>query len=283
MVKIKIIQHKTYKMNSNNNSNNMEEFSEEIEMDDLASINEFIKELEAREKDLHISSETVIEIEEADFDDSDSSEFFSVEPIAENPDSDETDAPDPPPADDAKISELEQEISQLKRQILKMEGERADLFELSRRRQTDFDNYKKRTERDRSETFNNQLGNLAVQILPVLDNLNRALNSAESLPDEKPKDFQQFYDGIVLVNKQLNEVMREIGVDSIASVGESFDPHFHEAVATEENTDVPANTIIEELLRGYSIGSRVIRAAMVKVSTAPNSSTSPVNSSPEAI
>lgn len=263
----------------------MEEFSEEIDMDDLASIDDFIKELEAIEKDLHISSETVIEIEDSEFDDQTLEAFFpdeaventiplikSIEPVIPN-------IPKEATLSKARISELEREVVFLKNKISKMETERTELFELSRRRQTDFDNYKKRTERDKSETFNNQLGNLAIQILPVLDNLNRAMDSATDLPEEKATDFQQFFDGIGLVNKQLKEVLVEMGIKPVKSVGEVFDPHFHEAVATEETDKFPPNTVTEELLRGYMLGEKVIRPAMVKVSTSSNSNLE--NPSPE--
>ncbi|MEZ5424929.1 MAG: nucleotide exchange factor GrpE [Pyrinomonadaceae bacterium] len=258
----------------------MEEFSEEIDMDDLASIDDFIKELEAREKDLDISSETVIEIEEPDFELEDIPESMTVETVMEGLLTNEAVVPEPTPAEKAKLGDLEKEVSELRSQISKMESERVDLVETSRRRQNDFENFKKRTERDREETFNNQISLLIGQILPVLDNLNRALNSASDFSQEKSKDFQQFYDGIVLVGRQLNEVLKEMGVEPIEAVGETFDPHFHEAVATEETSDFPINTVIEELLRGYCLGERVIRPAMVKVATSSNSAMS-ANPSPE--
>ncbi len=71
----------------------------------------------------------------------------------------------------------------------------------------------------------------------------------------------------MLVNQQLGEVLEEMGVQPIVAVGEPFDPHFHEAVATETNDEVPPHTITAELLRGYRIDDKVIRASMVKVST----------------
>ena len=137
-----------------------------------------------------------------------------------------------------------------------------------RRRQLDFDNYKKRVERDRSETFTGQISNLVKQMLPVLDNLNRALDFAAQHSEGRSQDFHQFFEGIFLVNQQLNEVLAEMGVQQVVSTGEPFDPHVHEAVATEISAEVPPNTVTGELLRGYRIGDRVIRAAMVKVSTA---------------
>jgi molecular chaperone GrpE len=256
----------------------MEEFSEDIDMGDLSSIDDFIKELEAREKDLHISPETVIEIEDSDFD-TQTIEGFLTETAVEDtvpPPTKAMKAIEPIVAGEsavskARIFELEREVILLRNKISKIETERTELFDLSRRRQTDFDNYKKRTERDRDDTFSSQLGNLAIQILPVLDNLNRAMESASDLTGEKTPDFQQFFDGIGLVEKQLKEILLEMGVQPINPVGELFDPHFHEAVATEETDKFPSNTVMDELLRGYLLGDKVIRPAMVKVSTTSTS------------
>ncbi|CAN5119287.1 nucleotide exchange factor GrpE [soil metagenome] len=253
-------------MNPNQDSQNMEDFSEEIEFDDSSSIDDFIKELEEKEKDLHISSELVIEVEESSFDDTNATEFILAETLSDNkqlpkPAEVNTSAPN-----SDETNKLKNEISSLQSQISKMEAQRVELFEMSRRRQTDFDNYKNRTERERNETFRKQLGNLAEQMLPVLDNLNRALDSAEHFSGKDLPDFQKFCDGIGLVNQQLNEVLAGMGVQPIASVGEHFDPHFHEAVATEENENFPPHTITAELLRGYRIDDKIIRPAMVKVS-----------------
>jgi len=87
----------------------------------------------------------------------------------------------------------------------------------------------------------------------------------------------------VLVNQQLNEVLAEMGVQPIASVGEPFDPHFHEAVATEISGDYPPNTVTGELLRGYRVGDRIIRAAMVRVSTVAPRPAPGVAAAPENI
>lgn len=248
-------------MNSNNNSQNAEDVSKEFEFDDSGTIDDFIKELEAKEKDLHISSEMVIEIDEVDFDDSDLPEFLKSEIAVEtgaqfvNPSSNQI-----------AVSSLETEVSQLQAQVSKNETERADLVKLMQNRQSDFENYKKRVERERSDTFQNILSDLAIQMLPVLDNMHRALDSVSNLSEEKEQGVQHFFDGIVLVNQQLNEVLAEMGVEPIASVGEDFDPHFHEAVAAEETDEFPPHTVTAEFLRGYRIGNRVVRPAMVKVS-----------------
>ncbi|MEP6900179.1 MAG: nucleotide exchange factor GrpE [Actinomycetota bacterium] len=254
----------------------------EIEEENSLSIEDFIKELEAKEKDLHISSDLSIEFDEADFDDTNSPNFikseFAIEPVK---------TPQIPPVvnnfapKNGQVSILEEQLSQIKKQASKLEIERVELAETMRRRQTDFDNYKKRIERERSETFLNQISNLATQILPVLDNMNRALDFAATHSEGKSQDFHQFFEGIILVNQQLNEVLAEMGVSPISAVGAPFDPHFHEAMATEVSGEYPPNTVTGELLRGYRIGDKIIRAAMVKVST--SSRTNAQNGSPETV
>jgi molecular chaperone GrpE len=255
-------------MNFDNELENNERLRPEIGEENSPSIEDFIRELEAKEKDLHISSELAIEIGEADFDDT-NPEFikaeFGIEPVKP--------AEIKPPAinfssTNKTFSSLEDEVSQLKKQVSRLETERAELTETMRRRQVDFDNYKKRIDRDRGETYTNQISNLVKQMLPVLDNLNRALDFAAQHAEGRSRDFHQFFEGIVLVNQQLSEVLAEMGVSPIASTGEPFDPHFHEAVATESSVNLPPNTVTGELLRGYRVGDRVIRAAMVKVSIA---------------
>jgi len=252
-------------MKPKQNLKNKEDFTDEIESQDSPSIDDFIKQLEAKEKDLHISPDLVIEIEEPDFDEATIDEFLQSALPTQNGDL---------PTDTLSktiapyhntFSELEDEVLELKTQISKIEAGRDEMFENLRRRQKDFDNYKSRTERERHETFTNQVSNLATQMLPVLDNLNRALDFAADVSDEKEKEFQQFFQGIFLVNQQLNEVLEGMGVSAIDSVGEPFDPHCHEAVAIEETENFPPKTVSAELLRGYRIGSRVIRASMVKV------------------
>ena len=253
-------------MNFNNELENKDNLVSEIEEENSLSIEDFIKELEAKEKDLLISPDLAIEIDEAGFDDT-NPEFikaeFGIVPVK---------TPEVIPPSHNFVSDNKphsnDEMSGLKKQVSKLETERAELAETIRRRQLDFDTYKKRIERDRSETFVNQISNLVKQMLPVLDNLNRALDFAADHSEGRSQDFHQFFEGIVMVNQQLNEVLAEMGVLPIAAVGEPFDPHFHEAVATDVSSEFPPNTVTGELLRGYRVGERVIRAAMVKVSTA---------------
>lgn len=258
-------------MNSENTAN-MEDFTHEISADDSASVDDFIKQLEAKERDLHISSELVIEIDEADFDDTNPNfKITEKNPQIPKPQNTSELHSSFPPANSYtnQFNTVDGEKIKLREQVSKLEADCAQLTDSLRRRQTDFDNFKNRVERERSETFTNQIGNLATQMLPVLDNMNRALEFAERRNEASSADFHEFFQGIVLVNQQLNEVLGEMGVSPVLAVGEPFDPHLHEAVATEETEMYPPNTIISEFLRGYQIGSRLIRAAMVKVAVSP--------------
>lgn len=258
-------------MNPNHESEKLDEIVDDNGPDESASVDDFIKQLEAREKDLHITAETtIIEIAEG-FEDGELPEFmkseFDFAPASPVP-AKET-AAKPGPAKPASDGKLEKEVAQLKEQLAALEADRDELKQTTQRRTKDFENYKSRTERERKETFQNQVSNLAMQMLPALDNLNRAVDFALAMPEGQRAEMQQFFDGIVLVNQQVNEVFAEMGVQPIATVGELFDPHFHEAVATEESDEFDPNTISAELLRGYRIGDRVVRHSMVKVVKGP--------------
>ena len=232
------------------------EFPDDAEDMDSAPVDDFIRQLEAKEKDLHITADLSIEIAEADFDDLNIPDFVQAELAASQP------APAVAPADDKALHD---EIRNLKERVTEAETKRQAVLENAQKQVREFENLKNRTERERQETFSNQMCNLATEMLPVLDNLNRALDFAAEIPEGKSPEFQHFFDGIVLVNQQLNEIFAGMGVVPIASIGERFDPHFHEAVATDDSSDFPQNTVTAELLRGYRIGNRVIRHSMVKV------------------
>lgn len=133
------------------------------------------------------------------------------------------------------------------------------------RRQADFENYRKRIERDRGEAHNRVVGEVARQLLPVVDNLARALDAENTVQSDESKEFRHFLHGVELINRQLNDVLESLGIQPIASVGERFDPHIHEAVVTEPSDQYEPDTVTEELARGYRIGDRLLRPAMVKV------------------
>jgi molecular chaperone GrpE len=248
-------------MNSNNDS--PEQFIENIEADNLTSLDDFIKELEAKEKDLNITSEIFVEIEEYDdFGSSNQAGVVDLGKVYESPSVQENQNA----AQAAQAARADKELAELRQQLRRLEKEREEMREVLSRRQNDFENYRKRTERDRHETFRQLVGDLATQMLPVVDNLERALDSSDALADGKSPEFQHFLDGIFLVNQQLGEVLAEMGIEPIYAVGKTFDPHLHEAAAAEVTDEVPPNTITKELLRGYRLDEKIIRHAVVKVS-----------------
>ncbi len=252
---------------------------DELEMDLSPSVEDFIRELEAKEKDLHITADLSIEIADSDVD-MNPAQAFVEQDLNLRP---AMPAENGSPATKARNFELENELSSLKVKILELRNERNEIQEKSDRRLKDFENFKYRMDRERRGSFIDQVANLAAQMLPVLDNLNRALDTVPGDAEKKTPEFQQLYDGIVLVNQQLNEVFAGMGVTSIPTLGEGFDPNFHEAVATEENDDMPPNMIADELLRGYRIGNKVIRHSMVRVTTSAQKSTPPQTAEPEAV
>jgi molecular chaperone GrpE len=133
------------------------------------------------------------------------------------------------------------------------------------RRQADFENYRKRVERERTETYNRVVGEVAQKLLPVMDNLTRALDAEKSVETKESAEFRHFLHGVQLISKQLADVLESFGIEPIAAVGERFDPHIHEAVVTEPSDEYEPDTVIEELARGYRIGDKLLRPAMVKV------------------
>ena len=243
------------------NYDDLVELSDLAEIDESESVDDFIKQLEEKEKDLHITAETTF-IEIAQGYDGELPDFLA-EAVAENGKK----TIGPAVASTTAIdSALQNEVAVLNAKLAKMETERSEMFANSQRRSKDFDAYKTRTERERGEIFQNQLSVLATKMLPPLDNLDRALTFASAMAEEKRNEFKQFFDGIVLVSEQVDDVLGAMGIVPIPAVGEIFDPYLHEAVAMDEESDFPPNTITEELLRGYRIGDKVIRHSMVKVS-----------------
>jgi len=226
-----------------------------------ASVDDFIRELEHLEHDLHITAELQIEVSESEFDDKNIPDFVLEDIKPSKP------VPEPPaqPVSESTLEKLRREIAQLEHSVNKFKTERKDILEHSQRQAKDFENFKSRTERERNERLSIQMENLASQMLPVLDNLNRAMDFARAMSAEQRLGMEPFIDGIALVHHQVNDVLATMGVKPIVAVGEEFDPHFHEAVAIHPSSEIASNTVLEELLKGYQMGSRVLRHSMVKV------------------
>jgi len=126
------------------------------------------------------------------------------------------------------------------------------------RARADFENFRKRTEREREEESVKSGALLIRDLLPVLDNLERAL--AKAAPGDA------FAEGVVLIHKQLQDALFRAGLRPIKAAGEPFDPSFHEAVVTEATTAFESNLVLDEIQKGYTFRGRVVRPALVKVS-----------------
>jgi molecular chaperone GrpE len=160
-----------------------------------------------------------------------------------------------------EVAELVATRAELKR----LEGEVKELRDSLARRQADFENYRKRMERERSDTFNRVVVDIAAKLLPVLDNLKRALETEASVEASESDEFRHFLSGVDLIYKQLNGVLDALGVKPVLAEGEIFDPHLHEAVVTEPTDDYEPDTVIQEIVRGFRVGDKLIRPALVKV------------------
>jgi molecular chaperone GrpE len=123
----------------------------------------------------------------------------------------------------------------------------------------EFDNYRKRMDKERRDLAEYTAGEAIKDLLPIIDNLERALQ-ASALDDPLRK-------GVELIHKQMLEILRRRGVTPIEALGADFDPNVHEAVTQEESAQHREGEVMEELQRGYKVGDRLLRPAMVKVAT----------------
>jgi molecular chaperone GrpE len=167
-----------------------------------------------------------------------------------------------PPAGGPEVAELVASRAELRR----LESEVKELRDSLARRQADFENYRKRTDRERAETYNRVVVDIAAKLLPVLDNLKRALDTEASVEASESDEFRHFLSGVDLIHKQLNGVLDALGVKPVLAEGEHFDPHLHEAVVTEATDEVEPDMVMQEIVRGFKLGDKLIRPALVKVS-----------------
>ena len=166
-----------------------------------------------------------------------------------------------PRAGGPEVAELVSTRAELKR----LEGEVKESKDSVARRQADFENYRKRMDRERAETYNRVVADIAAKLLPVLDNLKRALETEASVEASESDEFRHFLSGVDLIYKQLSGVLDALGVKPVLAEGEQFDPHLHEAVVTEPTDDYEPDTVMQEIVRGFRMGDKLIRPALVKV------------------
>lgn len=135
-----------------------------------------------------------------------------------------------------------------------------ELTDRLQRLMAEFDNFRKRTDREKSEMFDNGVSSFIAKLLPVVDNFERGLASVEGEGKEDP-----FYQGIEQIYKQLMEVLEGVEVRPIEAVGKEFDPNYHNAVMHDTDDAYGENTVVEEFQKGYTYKEKVVRYSMVKV------------------
>ncbi len=136
----------------------------------------------------------------------------------------------------------------------------ADLTDRLKRSMAEFDNFRKRSEKEKATMFDMGARSIAEKILPVVDNFERAMVAAP-----KEGEGKAFADGITMIYNQLKKTLEDLGVKPIDCVGQPFDPNFHNAVMHVEDESLGENVVAEELLKGYMYKDSVLRHSMVKV------------------
>ena len=140
-----------------------------------------------------------------------------------------------------------------------LQEEKEDVYNRLLRKQAEFENFRKRTEKEKQDFYDFALSNFIQGLLPVLDGLERGLSAPVG---ETVENYKQ---GIELILKQFRDVLSGVGVQPIRAMGRIFDPNYHQAVLREESAVLPENEIIEEMQRGYTFRERLLRPSMVKV------------------
>ena len=158
--------------------------------------------------------------------------------------------------DSSKIEISKKEFEELQKKA----DERDEFNEKWLQVHADYENTRKRLEKQKSDYIKFANEEIIAQLFPIMDNFDMAFAAME-----KAEDKEAMMEGIKLVQKEFHKVLEEHGVEKIETVGKEFDPHFHEAVQMVETDDYPDGEIIEEVRSGYTLNGRLLRAAQVKV------------------
>lgn len=162
------------------------------------------------------------------------------------------------PAEEAATAEVS-ELQQVKEQLVVLQAELDEQKDRYLRLQADYDNYRRRTQKEKSELSIQVTQDLIANLLPVVDNFERAIAATG-------QDADSIRAGVEMVNRQFVSILEQNGLEAINTEDAQFDPNFHQAVMREENTEKPDGTILQELQKGYVVKGKTIRPSMVKVS-----------------
>ncbi len=180
----------------------------------------------------------------------------------ELPPAEENDAPSSPADTEAggKAAVAEDPATELER----LRSERAAYLDRAARIQAEFENFRKRSQKQQQDYRDYALANAMTTLLPILDSLDRALNT-------KAASLEDFHAGIELIDKQFHDALAKLGVLPISAQGEQFDPNLHQAIQMVDTDEVEDNHVLDELQRGYKLKDRLLRPAMVRVARHPKS------------
>jgi molecular chaperone GrpE len=143
-----------------------------------------------------------------------------------------------------------------------LQKERDDLYDRLLRKTAEFDNFRKRVERDRKDMIEWAAADVLGDLLSIVDDFDRALAA------EAPPEAQAYKSGLELIHRQLAELLKKRGVTAIDALGADFDPHLHQAVAYDEVGGAREGEVVEVMAKGYKLGDRLLRPALVKVAKA---------------
>lgn len=158
----------------------------------------------------------------------------------------------------SEAAAMQEEIEALKGQVEKLTGDLQEKKDRLLRLQADFDNFRRRSAKEREEISAVVTQNFCKDMLPLLDNFERAM-AAET------KDVEAFQKGVEMIFTQFQEILKKNGLEHIEAVGQKFDPNFHQAVMRVEDPEREDDTVAQELQKGYMVKGRVIRPSMVQV------------------
>jgi len=153
------------------------------------------------------------------------------------------------------------DVDALRTELEAVKSDRGTLQDRLLRTAAEFENYRKRIDRERREQGDAAAASLLTEVLPVVDNLERALQVPAS------PESASYRAGVELIHRQLLDLLRKRGVTPIEALGADFDPRFHQAVSQESSSSHRDGEVMEEMQRGYMLGERLLRPAMVKVAT----------------
>ncbi|HUX49755.1 MAG TPA: nucleotide exchange factor GrpE [Spirochaetia bacterium] len=165
-------------------------------------------------------------------------------------------------AGEVAVESVEDELFELRKRVGELSEENSTLKDQYLRKSADFENFRKRMHREKEESVTFANRQLLLDIVPIIDDFERAIKSAED-----SQDFTAFHDGIVLIEHQFTGMLeRKWGLKRFESVGEEFDPSKHEAVTTEEVPAQETSVVLEDYQKGYLLHEKILRSAKVKVS-----------------